>query len=1514
MIKNGIKRLVTTSFALIMATGMVAQNSAFSSLIAPEVNAAEKSDFGNIEYYTDENDNDIRTGFKSIEYKGKTYFDIADNEQKTVKDDNGKEYKVPITIDHAQLEKLIYKKDENNDLKKEIQRKWAKIAVGMMQDLNTDYTCNGKDFVDNFVNGDSSDDDDEIDLARALGEVNNETVNQGHTRDDCIRGTGLFEINSLNDARKRMGQEIYHINDEKISYGEFMKEGPGKGKDSALPDLKKDDSTLGFATIVTSLNQRGGTYGYDYASFGIAFYDFDIAPFCDSEELEHITSFESVKNEDSLIEAATSNHAPAFHYESSTGVEDQSDGVHVYYENDSADATSKGLTQGTSTSKSWSNSFEESSSFAVNEKFGISLGGKGKPGGWFLKLDKEISFNFSSSQTFSHSESSTVSNSTSTDLTGSVNVTVPAHTAVEQKAFRDNKKLSYTYKCPVALTYKVVIFGMNGYFYSDGAATNYMNTAGYHHACFSMKVGEGNETYGKTAEDNLYYRLNHETYDSSDDQFAGTTSCWTDRDTNEKKSINWTKVKTKVPEINNYAKSVPMCGMGGTIEFNTNVLNYVIGDFSPLYDLDEVKLADVNYSQQEMSTDTELPLYNLGVNGFDDGNVPYYGFNANDGHWVLCKADGTRMTPQEIEGVKSIAEIRLSPNGYQYLKGIGEGTVYLKWVLKDGKSLSSIKGVGPVTSENFDTRIPCGQNGKNKTFITVQVNESPSYTVKSMEINRKEEIDKNSTGFLNGFLDVVTTDTQGIRRNAPFYWDASWDSDYSVTSDGKVTITKPTDELEVFANSRFDDNVYKKMVLKAARVKLSEGASFLDRDGNKTTNDIYIVGDGVRVKSDKDDFVAFKLEYPNGDEEMIYDKEAFFVMPDIDADQTLKVTEITADMIRNWTFALPENEAENMWIGEGQPSVTADLKNWIGQGDYTDEEWEHFDPARIVFTVADAEGNPTDDASVDEGTLTVSAPGTYQLTASKDSTVSTLELTVREVKKDDQPVDPVDPVLDLSTITDVDLNEEGKVEITFEGPEDREGSIIQLSTNEQFIPEEEDVEGNVTLQGEIREQKVEGQGTKAVIEDLDDNTQWFVRVFAYGKKEGKDVYGEPSTPLNIQGTLQDKAIEDVKKAIKDIPAELDDSEATKTLVDDAKEAFDALPEEAQKKLSEDQTVSTKLDAATKAMDAIASIKALPDPAAESDTDAVQKARAAYDAYETMSEEAKAAASIKQDLLDTLKANLEKAEEEYAQSVADKAKELISKLPDLAELKDKEAVEAAKAALAKYEALSEELQKSVKDFSADELKAKLTKADGQVKAAEEAAKKASDGGKKDTPPAAAPVVKVASIRLIGLSRKIAAGKKLKLTATVLPADAANKKLKWTSSNKKLATVTQTGTVKLKKKAAGKTVKIIASATDGSGKKAVWKIKGMKGIVKKITVKGAKKTLKAGKTMKLKAVVKATKGANKKLKWTSSNTEYATVTSTGKVKALNAGIGKTVTIKVMATDGSGRKVSKKIKITK
>lgn len=173
------------------------------------------------------------------------------------------------------------------------------------------------------------------------------------------------------------------------------------------------------------------------------------------------------------------------------------------------------------------------------------------------------------------------------------------------------------------------------------------------------------------------------------------------------------------------------------------------------------------------------------------------------------------------------------------------------------------------------------------------------------------------------------------------------------------------------------------------------------------------------------------------------------------------------------------------------------------------------------------------------------------------------------------------------------------------------------------------------------------------------------------------------------------------------------------------------------------------------------------------------------------------------------------------------------------------------------------------------------------------------------------IKVQKINISGNSKKIAAGKKITLTADVRPVNASNKKIVWKSSNTKIAAVNSKGVVTLKKKTGGRKVTITAAAADGSGVLGKYTITSMKNPVKKVTISGAK-SVKAGKTLNLKAKVTASKGAYKKVIWTSSNKKYASVSSSGKVKTYKAGKGKKVRITAKAADGSGKKKTVTIKI--
>lgn len=183
----------------------------------------------------------------------------------------------------------------------------------------------------------------------------------------------------------------------------------------------------------------------------------------------------------------------------------------------------------------------------------------------------------------------------------------------------------------------------------------------------------------------------------------------------------------------------------------------------------------------------------------------------------------------------------------------------------------------------------------------------------------------------------------------------------------------------------------------------------------------------------------------------------------------------------------------------------------------------------------------------------------------------------------------------------------------------------------------------------------------------------------------------------------------------------------------------------------------------------------------------------------------------------------------------------------------------------------------------------------------------------TPEATAtPELFVKKITLSGSTKKVAAGKKIKLTATVWPKDAVGE-LKWTSSMPSYASVNQNGVVTTKKAGIGSKVIISAVALNGYGISASYEITIMKDAVKSVKLKAASKTVKAGKKVKIKATVKTTGNeAYKTVKWTSSNTKYATVNSKGVVTTKKAGKGKTVKITAVSLDGTNKKATVKIKI--
>ncbi len=146
-----------------------------------------------------------------------------------------------------------------------------------------------------------------------------------------------------------------------------------------------------------------------------------------------------------------------------------------------------------------------------------------------------------------------------------------------------------------------------------------------------------------------------------------------------------------------------------------------------------------------------------------------------------------------------------------------------------------------------------------------------------------------------------------------------------------------------------------------------------------------------------------------------------------------------------------------------------------------------------------------------------------------------------------------------------------------------------------------------------------------------------------------------------------------------------------------------------------------------------------------------------------------------------------------------------------------------------------------------------------------------------------------------TKYLAKGKSFYVTATVT--GSSNKRVKWTSSKKSVATVTSGGKVKAKKLG---TTYIKATAKDGSGAYARCKVRVVR-KVKKIKLNRYSGRLLVGSTMKLKATVLPKNATIKSVKWTTNKKSIATVSSTGRVLGTGEGIVK---IKASAKDGSGK----------
>ena len=174
--------------------------------------------------------------------------------------------------------------------------------------------------------------------------------------------------------------------------------------------------------------------------------------------------------------------------------------------------------------------------------------------------------------------------------------------------------------------------------------------------------------------------------------------------------------------------------------------------------------------------------------------------------------------------------------------------------------------------------------------------------------------------------------------------------------------------------------------------------------------------------------------------------------------------------------------------------------------------------------------------------------------------------------------------------------------------------------------------------------------------------------------------------------------------------------------------------------------------------------------------------------------------------------------------------------------------------------------------------------------------------------AASTVAVTSVKMGGATYTMTINTSIKLTASVTPSNATNKKITWSSSNTKVAQVDQNGVVKGIKEG---TATIYAKSNNG--KQASCKVIVQSVAVSKLTFAQSSVPI-VGKTQ-LNVTITPANATNRTLTWSSSNTKIVTVDNKGLVTPKDYG---TATITVKSSNGKTATckvtVSKDIMFTK
>ncbi len=144
----------------------------------------------------------------------------------------------------------------------------------------------------------------------------------------------------------------------------------------------------------------------------------------------------------------------------------------------------------------------------------------------------------------------------------------------------------------------------------------------------------------------------------------------------------------------------PMSSTGGSLAMEGKSTSSEIYGIEALYPLDFIKVTS-GQKTFDMISGTTLNVDNIEIDGFNENDVSYYGFDPELGSWVLSDEDGN-----ELEGSDTaVASLETDhATGETILTAEEEGTVYLKYVMDEKATKYTARyDDTPVTNEDLSS-------------------------------------------------------------------------------------------------------------------------------------------------------------------------------------------------------------------------------------------------------------------------------------------------------------------------------------------------------------------------------------------------------------------------------------------------------------------------------------------------------------------------------------------------------------------------------------------------------------------------------------------------------------------------------------------------------------------------------------------------------------------------------------------------------------------------------------------